>query len=196
MAAKSIPSHAGPPAKSSVGPSPTLYVRNLNDKLRKVDLQKELYYLFTTYGRVLDVNVMPGPKMRGQAHVVFPDAQASTQAMRELQGFNFHGREVKIEYGRSRSQIFNKLEGEYKTTEDEKKEQLSAVQQSVFEAPRPGQAPAALPPTASGLPVKPTDGETPQGTKRPREEEEEEDEAPMDEDDDDDDVEMEQSDED
>lgn len=136
--------------------------------------------------------------MRGQAHVVFPDVQASTQAMRELQGFNFHGREVKIEYGKSRSQIFNKLEGEYKTTEDEKKEQMSAVQQSVFEAPRPGQSSAALPSSTSGIPVKPAQGEASQGVKRPREEEEEdeeEEEAPMDEDDDDD-VEMEQSDED
>ena len=33
-------------------------------------------------------------KMRGQAHVVFRDIQAASQAMRELQGFNFFGREL------------------------------------------------------------------------------------------------------
>ena len=32
--------------------------------------------------------------MRGQAHVAFRDVQASTQAMRALQGFDFFGREM------------------------------------------------------------------------------------------------------
>lgn len=33
-------------------------------------------------------------KMRGQAHVVFRDVQASTQAMRALQGFEICGKEM------------------------------------------------------------------------------------------------------
>ena len=32
--------------------------------------------------------------MRGQAHVAFRDVQASTQAMRALQGFDFFGKEM------------------------------------------------------------------------------------------------------
>lgn len=32
--------------------------------------------------------------MRGQAHVVFRDIQASTQAMRALQDFDFFGKEM------------------------------------------------------------------------------------------------------
>jgi U2 small nuclear ribonucleoprotein B'' len=50
--------------------------------------------LFTTYGVVLDVIALKTMKMRGQAHIVFRDADASTQAMRALQGFNFFGREM------------------------------------------------------------------------------------------------------
>jgi U2 small nuclear ribonucleoprotein B'' len=53
-----------------------------------------LYMLFSTYGPVLDVVVMRTSKMRGQAHVVFRDAQASTQAMRALQGFDFFGKDL------------------------------------------------------------------------------------------------------
>lgn len=53
-----------------------------------------LYMLFSTYGTVLDVVVMKTAKMRGQAHIVFRDAQASTQAMRALQGFDFLGKEL------------------------------------------------------------------------------------------------------
>lgn len=54
-------------------------------------MKTSLYMLFSTYGPVLDVNVMRTPKMRGQAHVVFRDIQAATQAMRSLEGFVFLG---------------------------------------------------------------------------------------------------------
>jgi RNA recognition motif-containing protein len=66
-----------------------LYVRNLNDKLPKEDLKRNLYMLFATYGVILDVVALKTAKMRGQAHVVFRDIDSSTQAMRALQGFTF-----------------------------------------------------------------------------------------------------------
>lgn len=53
-----------------------------------------LYTLFSTYGPVLDVVVLKTAKMRGQAHIVYRDIQASTQAMRALQGFDFFGKEL------------------------------------------------------------------------------------------------------
>ena len=43
---------------------------------------------------MLDVVVVRNGKMRGQAHVAFRDVQASTQAMRALQGFDFFGKEM------------------------------------------------------------------------------------------------------
>lgn len=72
----------------------SLYIKNLPDKLKKPDLKICLYTLFSTYGTVLDVVVMKTAKMRGQAHVAFRDIQASTQAMRSLQGFGFCGKEL------------------------------------------------------------------------------------------------------
>lgn len=71
-----------------------LYCTNLPDKIKKPDLRLALYTLFSTYGTVLDVVAMKTAKMRGQAHIVFRDVQASTQAMRALQGFDFFGKEM------------------------------------------------------------------------------------------------------
>ncbi|PWW76270.1 hypothetical protein C7212DRAFT_26399, partial [Tuber magnatum] len=65
----------------------TLYLQNLNDKIRKPDLRTELYTLFSTYGVVLDVNALKTMRCRGQAHITFRDVAAATQAMRALQGF-------------------------------------------------------------------------------------------------------------
>lgn len=50
--------------------------------------------LFSTYGPVLDVVALKTQKMRGQAHIVYRDIQASTQAMRALDGFEFLGHEL------------------------------------------------------------------------------------------------------
>ena len=72
----------------------SLYCSNLPDKLQKQDLRRSLYLLFSTYGPVLDIVAMKTPKMRGQAHVVFRDMNASTQALRALQGFEFFGKEM------------------------------------------------------------------------------------------------------
>ncbi|KAK9465201.1 hypothetical protein V1512DRAFT_254750 [Lipomyces arxii] len=74
--------------------SQSLYINNLNDKIRKEELKLCLYSLFSTYGRVLDVITVKTPKMRGQAHVVFVDVPSAVQAQRSLQGMNFLGKEL------------------------------------------------------------------------------------------------------
>jgi U2 small nuclear ribonucleoprotein B'' len=58
-----------------------LYVRNLNDRIKldgkikninfNIELKKTLFYLFQTYGEVIEINVQPTQKMRGQAFIVF-----------------------------------------------------------------------------------------------------------------------------
>jgi U2 small nuclear ribonucleoprotein B'' len=75
-------------------PNQTLYVQNLNDKIRKPDLRLSLYTLFGTYGVVLDVVALKTRKERGQAFIAFRDVASATQAMRALDGFNFFGKDM------------------------------------------------------------------------------------------------------
>lgn len=73
----------------------SLYVTNLpSSKIQKADLRTAVYMLFSTYGPVLDVVALKTMSMRGQAHVVFRDIQAATQAMRSLEGKTFLGRQL------------------------------------------------------------------------------------------------------
>lgn len=159
-------------------PNQTLYCTNLPDKLRKYDLRVSLYMLFSTYGTVLDVVAMKTKKMRGQAHIVFKDVQASTQAMRALQGFEFFGKQLKVVYAKGTSDVIARLRGTYNlptTVAAQIGGSSTDLQKSIFSGP-PGST--ALPSRTTGE----TNGETTsQGTKRPREEESDEEEAPMDE---------------
>ncbi len=85
---------------SSIPPNHTLYVNNLNGKIKKQQLRKSLYNLFVSYGRVLAVIAMKGVKMRGQAFIVFDDIQNSTAALRSLQGIMFYDKPMRLSYAK------------------------------------------------------------------------------------------------
>ncbi|KAL7410685.1 hypothetical protein BDY24DRAFT_399003 [Mrakia frigida] len=87
----------------SAQPSKTLYINNLNDKVKKPELRAQLYQLFTPYGRVVDIVALKTAKMRGQAFVVFADQVAATTALRALGGETFYGKPLKITYSKNLS---------------------------------------------------------------------------------------------
>jgi hypothetical protein len=74
----------------AVQPNTTLYINNLNDKINKEELRTQLYALFATYGKVIDVVATKSPKMRGQAFLVFADLAGATSAMRACAGMTFY----------------------------------------------------------------------------------------------------------
>ncbi|KZT13073.1 RNA-binding domain-containing protein [Laetiporus sulphureus 93-53] len=88
---------------STTQPNATLYVHNLNDKVNKQELRTQLYALFTTYGRVIDIVAMKGAKMRGQAFLVFDDLAGATTAMRACEGTVFYDKPMRIEYAKNKS---------------------------------------------------------------------------------------------
>jgi U2 small nuclear ribonucleoprotein B'' len=168
-------------------------VRNLDDKLQKEDLKRNLYMLFATYGVILDVVALKTMKMRGQAHVVFRDIDASTQAMRALQGFTFFNKDLvrpypssvlygqtnnpqQIAYAKTKSDTIAKLDGSYKMPEPEREDE---PEQAAIQAGGFGAAPA------KAVPVNAPDAAAGQKRAREVEEEDEEDE------DEDEDAEME-----
>ncbi|OUM69922.1 hypothetical protein PIROE2DRAFT_37868, partial [Piromyces sp. E2] len=81
------------------------------------ELRKALYYLFSQYGRVVDVVALKTMKMRGQAFIVYREITEATKAMRSLQGFPLFDKPIKIDYAKTRSNKLNVLDGEYKLDE-------------------------------------------------------------------------------
>jgi len=165
-------------------PNQTLYLTNLpSSKIQKPDLRIALYTLFSTYGPVLDVVALRTMKMRGQAHVVFRDAQTATQAMRALQGFDFFGREMQIQYAKSKSDTIAKLDGTFRMPAAAAGAVTATeLQQSIFNAPPSATASVNATAQVSGTLKPPTDhamedARSPTtsvaGQKRPRDEEDE-----------------------
>ena len=75
---------------ASSTPNTTLYIRNLNDKVNKEELRSQLFGLFMTYGKIIDVVALKSKKMRGQAFLVFTDLAEATAALRACEGMIFY----------------------------------------------------------------------------------------------------------
>jgi len=77
--------HGGAPGSMLNLPNQTLYISNLNDKISKELLRRELYVICSQFGNVLDVVALKTPKMRGQAHIVFQHITSASTALQKLQ---------------------------------------------------------------------------------------------------------------
>ncbi|OAA73684.1 Nucleotide-binding, alpha-beta plait [Cordyceps fumosorosea ARSEF 2679] len=156
IASRGLRPNASLPAKvQSIPPNQTIYITNLpSAKIQKEDLRTALYMLFSTFGPVLDVVALKTMSMRGQAHVVFRDVQAATQAMRTLDGEEFLGRPLKIQYAKSKSHFISKIDGTLMPpSKGAAAAEQTELQQSIFNAPPAGTAAATT--TATATQAKP-----------------------------------------
>lgn len=77
-------------AKMDIRPNNTIYINNLNEKIKKEELKKSLYAIFSQFGQILDIVALKTLKMRGQAFVIFKEIASATNALRSMQGFPFY----------------------------------------------------------------------------------------------------------
>ncbi|KAJ6502633.1 hypothetical protein DFH09DRAFT_1202270 [Mycena vulgaris] len=99
--------------------SETLYIQNLNEKIKIDVLKASLRGLFKSYGEVLDVVAHSNLRMRGQAFT-------AKKAMKEVRGFPLYSKPMQISFAKSRSDaVVKKVDGEnyeaHKARRDEHK---------------------------------------------------------------------------
>lgn len=110
---------------TDIPPNQTLFCYNLNTKVHINDLRSLLFEFFSLYGKVVDVAASKAdPKKRGNAFVVFSEIGAATTAVRSLQGREFLGRPIGINYAKSKSDKIAMLDGTYKIKKRKTVEQL------------------------------------------------------------------------
>ncbi|XP_072383988.1 U1 small nuclear ribonucleoprotein A [Diabrotica undecimpunctata] len=96
-----------------IRPNNTIYINNLNEKVKKDELKKSLYAIFSQFGQILDIVALKTLKMRGQAFVIFKEIQSSTNALRSMQGFPFYDKPMRIQYAKQDSDVICKLKGTF-----------------------------------------------------------------------------------
>ncbi|CAH2040007.1 unnamed protein product, partial [Iphiclides podalirius] len=125
-----------------IRPNHTIYINNLNEKIKKEELKKSLYAIFSQFGQILDIVAMKTLKMRGQAFVIFKEISSATVALRSMQGFPFYDKPMRIQYSKTDSDVIAKIKGTFqerpkrpkapRSTEDSKKKKNKDAGRSVI----------------------------------------------------------------
>ncbi|KAG0361708.1 hypothetical protein BGZ54_008996 [Gamsiella multidivaricata] len=101
-AGEAVPQATTQTTENVPAPSPSLYIKNLNEKIKLDVLKKSLRTIFGQYGEVLDIVAHSNIRMRGQAFVIFGDKDVATKAMSEVQGFPLYGKPMVIQYSKKK----------------------------------------------------------------------------------------------
>ncbi|CAD7077593.1 unnamed protein product [Hermetia illucens] len=97
-----------------IRPNQTIYINNLNEKIKKDELKKSLYAIFSQFGQILDIVALKTLKMRGQAFVIFKEIASASNALRTMQGFPFYDKPMRIAYAKTDSDVVARMKGTYK----------------------------------------------------------------------------------
>ena len=85
------------------GPVTTVYAHNLQERIKIPDLIEALTEIFSEYGNIVDVVAKRNLKAKGQAFIVFDNADSAAKAIEEVQGFELFGKEMRLDFARTRS---------------------------------------------------------------------------------------------
>lgn len=106
---------------TEIPPNVTIYINNLNEKIKLDELKKSLYAVFSQFGRILEVLAFKTLKHKGQAWVVFDDTSSATNALRQMQGFPFYDKPMRIQYAKTKSDVIAKADGTFVPREKRKR---------------------------------------------------------------------------
>ncbi|XP_015868537.1 U1 small nuclear ribonucleoprotein A [Ziziphus jujuba] len=106
---------------TEISPNMTIYINNLNEKIKLEELKKSLHAVFSQFGKILEVLAFKTLKHKGQAWVVFEDVSSASNALRQMQGFPFYDKPMRIQYAKTKSDIIAKADGTFVPREKRKR---------------------------------------------------------------------------
>ncbi|KAM7204428.1 putative small nuclear ribonucleoprotein [Naviculisporaceae sp. PSN 640] len=129
-------------------PIATVYVRNLEERVKLETLKETLEALFSEYGNIIDIVAKGNLKAKGQAFVVFDNQESALKAIEELQGFDLYEKPMVLALAQTRSDATVKSTGNEeefdlhkrrRIAEKDKKKALElAEEQNRLKRPMPG----------------------------------------------------------
>lgn len=102
-----------PVADPNIPSNQTIYINNLNDKIKTDVLKKDMHSMFKQFGTIREIVAMKSFWRRGQVWIVFSNVESATKALNGMQGFLYHGKHMRINYALSKSDIIAKEDGTF-----------------------------------------------------------------------------------
>ncbi|QSS65575.1 small nuclear ribonucleoprotein U [Histoplasma capsulatum] len=143
---------------SGVAPNSTIYVRNLEERIKIESLKEALTEIFSEYGNIIDIVAKTNLKAKGQAFVVFDNVDSATRAIEEINGFELFEKPMVLDYAKTRSDATVLKEQGEAELEAHKRKRLAEKAQEALEAQKKLKRGAAAPGGAETRPSKVTRG--------------------------------------
>ncbi|KAJ5152357.1 U1 small nuclear ribonucleoprotein [Penicillium capsulatum] len=86
-----------------IPPNSTVYVRNLEERIKIDKLKESLEEIFAEFGNVVEIVAKTNLKAKGQAFIVYDSVEAATRAIEEVNGFEIFDKPMVLDYAKSRS---------------------------------------------------------------------------------------------
>ncbi|KAH0848499.1 hypothetical protein AYO21_00722 [Fonsecaea monophora] len=145
-------------------PSSTVYVKNLEERIKIEQMKTALTEIFSEYGNIIDLVAKSNLKAKGQAFVVFDKPESAAKAIEEINGFELFDKPMQLDFARTRSDAtVLREDGEHglekwkrtRIAEKERRQALEATQQKVLKRPAAAAAPAEPAAPGAGLSARP-----------------------------------------
>lgn len=84
-----MPENPAPDQAVDIPPKHTIYINNLNSKIKVEPMKRSLHAAFSQFGPIVDIIMRKSYRLRGQAFIIFKDIESAAKALRTMQGFPF-----------------------------------------------------------------------------------------------------------
>ncbi|PTB71026.1 RNA-binding domain-containing protein [Trichoderma citrinoviride] len=102
-------------------PISTVYVHNLEERVKPEVLTEALKTIFSEFGNVVDIVAKRNLKAKGQAFVVFDQPSAAHNAVEEVEGFELFGKPMRVAMARMQSDKTVEMHGSSEDLEAHKR---------------------------------------------------------------------------
>jgi RNA recognition motif-containing protein len=99
----------------------SVYVQNLEERVKLEALTEALRTIFSEFGSVIDIVAKKNLRAKGQAFVVFENPESARDAIEEIDGFELFGKPMKLAIARTRSDKTVELKGNQEELESHKR---------------------------------------------------------------------------
>ncbi|CAF3514294.1 hypothetical protein SNK03_007117 [Fusarium graminearum] len=99
----------------------TVYVQNLEERVKLETLVDALRTIFSEFGNVVDIVAKKNLRAKGQAFIVYDNAESAQEAIEEINGFDLFDKPMKLALARSRSDKTVELTGSQEELENHKR---------------------------------------------------------------------------
>lgn len=112
MVAPPPPAH--PPIEIGMA-NQTLYLQNLNERVKIPLLIETLQKWFAPFGKILEVKAKKRLALRGQAFITFSAGEEARKALESMQGRRLFGKSLCIKFARFKSDLVSKADGSFES---------------------------------------------------------------------------------